>query len=215
MSHPAPSGLSKLYNALFLSHLTYCISCWGGIPAYKLEKVFAIQKRCVRLLFGKNLTYDQTEFYLTCARVRTFDEQMSPKNCALEHTKPIFNEHKIMNLKNLYTYHTFMELFKVLKFRTPISINELFKFCPKNQKLLLIMPKVRLEVSKQNFVHRATKIWNEIIKYIFVNCPAGNSGIIIPGSIENSDLGAAIGYVKQKLKAHLLCCQNQGNINEW
>ena len=32
-----------------------CISCWGGVPDNKLVKLFAIQKRCVKLLFGKEL----------------------------------------------------------------------------------------------------------------------------------------------------------------
>ena len=57
----------KIYNALFMSHLSYCISCWGGIPDYKLHKIFAIQKRCIRLLFGEKLNHDHKEFYETCA----------------------------------------------------------------------------------------------------------------------------------------------------
>ena len=146
----------KIYSALFLSHLTYGISCWGGVPNYKLNKVFAIQKRCIRLLFGKRFTFDHHEFYLTCARTRSFDEQMEPRNFCLEHTKPLFNEHDLMNLENLYHYHTFMELFKILKHQTPMSVYECFRFCPKNNKLLLMIPKVRLVVSQQNFVYSST-----------------------------------------------------------
>ena len=63
----------KVYNALFLSHLSYSIGCWGGIPNYKLGKIFSIQKRCVRLLFGKEVSYDRPEFYLTCSRIRTYN----------------------------------------------------------------------------------------------------------------------------------------------
>ena len=37
----------KLYNALFKSHISYCISGWGGIPKYKLNGLFSIQKRCI------------------------------------------------------------------------------------------------------------------------------------------------------------------------
>ena len=98
----------KIYNALFLSHLTYGISCWGGVPNFKLNKAFAIQKRCIRLLFGKQFTFDHHQFYLTCARTRSFDEQMEPRNFCLEHTKPLLNEHNLnMNLENLYHYPTF------------------------------------------------------------------------------------------------------------
>ena len=43
---------------------------------------------------------------------------MASKNYCLEveHIKPLFTEQKIMNLENLHMYHTFMELFKILKF---------------------------------------------------------------------------------------------------
>ena len=90
----------KIYNALFMSHLSYCISCWGGVPDYKLRKIFAVQKRCIRLLFGKTLNYDHREFYETCARAKTIDDHLSENNFALEPTKPLFNEHKILNLQN-------------------------------------------------------------------------------------------------------------------
>ena len=116
----------KIYNALFLSHLTYCISCWGGISKLKLMKLFSIQKRCVRLLFGNEFSFDHAEYYETCARVRSYDENMAPKNYCLEHTKPLFNKYNMLCLDNLYKYHTFMELFKILKFHIPISLFDLF-----------------------------------------------------------------------------------------
>ena len=193
----------KIYNALFLSHLTYGISCWGGVPNYKLNKVFAIQKRCIRLLFGKQFTFYHHEFYLTCARTRSFDEQMEPRIFCLEHTKPLFNEHNLMNLENLYHYHTFMELFKILKHQTPMSVYECFRFCPKNNKLLLMIPKVRLVVFQQNFVYKSSEIWNSLIKHVFSICNVEESGIIIPGSTANSDLSASVAFIKNKLRAKL------------
>lgn len=62
--------LKTIYQTLFLPHLTYCISTWGGVPHNKLNKLFAVQKRCVRLLFGEELSFDHHEYYQTCARVR-------------------------------------------------------------------------------------------------------------------------------------------------
>ena len=44
----------KIYNALFKSHISYCISSRGGVSEYKLKTLYSVQKRCVRLLFGKN-----------------------------------------------------------------------------------------------------------------------------------------------------------------
>ena len=80
-----------------VSHLFYYISCWGGIPNYKLGKIFSIQKRCVRLLFDKEVFYDQSKFYFTYSRIRTYNQHM-------EHTNPLFDEHKIHNEDtNLHT----------------------------------------------------------------------------------------------------------------
>ena len=40
----------KIYDALFLSHLTYCIKVWRGINKYRLAKIFSLQKRCTYML---------------------------------------------------------------------------------------------------------------------------------------------------------------------
>ena len=205
----------NIYNALFMSHLTYCISCWGGVPDYKLGKIFSIQKRCIRLLFGKSLNFDHKEYYETCARIRTIDQHREEKTFCLEHTKPIFNEHCIMSLGNLYVYHTFMQTFKVLKFSTPISTREMITFLPRNDKLTLAVPLVKLNVSQQNFAFKASKIWNEVKKHIFEPCSPCKNGIIIPGSTENSDLSSSTAFVKHKLKNHLLSMQKSGDLINW
>ena len=54
------SEYHKLYDSLFKSHLSYCISSWGGISSNKLSPIFLLQKRCVRLLFGKVPMFDHT-----------------------------------------------------------------------------------------------------------------------------------------------------------
>ena len=100
----------KIYDALFKSHMSYCINSWGSVSDYKLQSIFAIQKRCVRLLFGKKYSYNHTGYYETCARTRTYKEHTSPKNYCLEHTKSIFNIYKILNLHNLFVYQSFMGL---------------------------------------------------------------------------------------------------------
>ena len=48
-----PKSLYKtLYHSLFESHLVYCISVWGSISYTLMDKLFTIQKKCVRMLFG-------------------------------------------------------------------------------------------------------------------------------------------------------------------
>ena len=213
----------KLYNSLFKSHISYCISAWGGISSYKTQSLFSIQKRCVRLLFGKELSFDHAEYYETCQRVRTYEQHMAKKEYLLEHTKPLFNEQKIMTLHHLYIYHTFMELFKIMKYRTPISVFKLF--CPslRNTSFLMLLPNIDLEMSKNNFLFSSSSVWNGLIGKMLIKCSPNSKGIIVPGSSECSDLSAPISFIKRALKAILLGTQElvvishsqNSKIKEW
>ena len=41
----------KIYNLLFKSHISYCISCWGGISQNRLKSLFSIQKTLCSITF--------------------------------------------------------------------------------------------------------------------------------------------------------------------
>lgn len=206
----------KIYNALFMSHLTYCISSWGGVSNQKLHKLFIIQKRCIRMLFGKEFTFDHCEYYETCARTRPYDEHIAIKNYDLEHTKPLFNENNILTVYNLYGIHTFMEIFKILKYHSPISIYELlllgFRDC---QKTTLLLPKINLQISMNNFIFKSATLWNRFYPNLFNRCLPLNNGIIIPGSSINSDMAASISVIKNRLKSYLLAKQKLGFNDTW
>ena len=120
-----------------------------------------------------------------------------------------------MSLENLYSYHSFMETFKILKFYTPKSMHELLNFLPKNEKLSLMVPLVKLNVTQQNFVFKASKIWNDHKDSVFNKSLPSETGIIIPGSNKNSDLASAIGCIKKKLKDRLLSIQKLGDPTVW
>ena len=121
----------KIYNSLFKSH----ISCWSGISQNRFKSLFSIQKRCVRLLFGKELSFDHAEYYQTCARTRTYTQHNTEKNFQLENTKTLFNEMNLFSLHHLYIYHTFIDTFKLLKYRIPMSLCELLKNSPRNTNI--------------------------------------------------------------------------------
>ena len=59
------------------------------------------------------------------------------------------------------------------------------KMCAYNTK----RQKLKVEVNKQNFVFKATKIWNKLIE---INKSVTSDGLIIPGSARISDLNASI-----------------------
>ena len=92
---------------------------------------------------------------------------------------------------------------------------QLFNLCPRNQKFLLLTPKVKLEESKQNFVYKATKVWNTLIGHALERNEPANSGLIIPGSARNSDLIPSIAFVKGKIKIYIQHSQKLGHIYLW
>ena len=177
-----------------------------------------LAQRCIHLLFGKEFTYDHAGFYETCARVRTYQEHMAKKDFQLEHTRPIFNEENILSLQHLYIQHTFVELFKIVKYRTPISLYELFIPSPRTVNLLMCLPKINRDVSKHNFVFNGSLIWNSVIGLLLNKCSPNEDGIMVPGSSECSDMSASISIIKKKLKGMLFETQKletMGRVNEW
>ena len=269
-----PKRLHKtIYHALFESHLTYGISVWGAQSQSVLNELFIIQKKCVRLLFGKESNsnlycycrygesgimincekcnewfHDECiglsgeeinniiEFYcieclnkdthisikykipplssqrnlycycneaesglmLECTKCRNWFHQecvnlsnseineillyycescvesnsnlkIIYKDFAKEHTKPLFNSYKIVTVHNLYTYHTLLELYKILKFRTPYCVYEIFKSYQERQMDLNIhLPQVSLQCQKQSFTYQSSILWNKFYKTLVV-----------------------------------------------
>ena len=215
------SQYSKIYQSLFVSHLTYAISCWGGIYPSKLQKLFSIQKRCLRILFGETLSFDHSEYYLSCARTKTYDEHVALKDYKLEHTKPLFNKNSLLTLQNLYIARTIVELFKILKLQSPISIYNSLKFCPRTEHFKLLCPKFTLGISKNNFTISSILMWNSCINKLIdqpsLSIPNFTHGLalIIPGNIKNSDLTMPKSTFKNRLADYLLELQSKGDNNIW
>ena len=187
-----PAELHRdLYHTLFESHLTYCISVWGGAPACTKSKIFTSQKSCIRILFGDKACY--LEKFNTCARSRPYRKQHLDGNFfQKEHTKPLFNEHSIMAFDNLYVYHSFMETFKTLKLRTPLSLYDCYTKSTRKDTALL-MP-----THSDDFISRSTKIWNTISP-----------------KLKMLDFSFKISLAKSKLKKALLKIQCGGDMISW
>ena len=99
---------------------------WDGVTNNKLLPLFKLQKKCLRILFGDKEAY--LDKFKTCSRVRLFEEQkLGAEFFKREQNKPLFTKHSVMNVRNLFVYHCFNEIFKILKFRTPISLFEILE----------------------------------------------------------------------------------------
>ena len=95
-------NFKTLYYTLFEFHLLYDISAWGGICHTRLEK-------------GDLDKY--MDKFCTYARTRPYENQVLTSEFYMkEHTKPIFNEKKILTIYNLYQYTSLCELAKILKY---------------------------------------------------------------------------------------------------
>ena len=113
----------------------------------------------------------------------------------------------LLTLHHLYIYHTFIDTLKIMKYRIPISLFELFKSNSRFTNLNLITPQVKLNIAKNNFVFQASCIWNELIGKILNKCSPNELGIMVPGSTKDSDLSISIAFAKNKLRDVLLDTQ--------
>ena len=144
----------RIYLIVWI-HLSYCIiSVWGGAAKQRISSLFTAQKYCLRVLFGDRLAY--LDKFKTCARTRPIGQQkLDHKFFIKEHTKPIFKHNNILALQNLYTYHCYLELYKIMKFRAPISLHEGYT-CSSRKPCLLICQ----ADPPDNHNTRSTKIFN-------------------------------------------------------
>ena len=186
---------SKVYHALFEAHLTYGISVWGGVYDSKLNKIFQIQKHCVRILFGDRESY--LDKFKTCARARQVDKgKLGAEFHSREHTKPLFREQKVLTVKNLYYYFCAIEIFKILKFRLPISLYEMYNLSNRDSSMTILTPKQSIQ-----FFYKSAVAWNRIYKRILAR--------------PHMDLTTKISHFKTELKKLLLLNQNDGDEIEW
>ena len=184
----------NLYHTLFESHLGYCISSWGGIGLNKLDPIHKIQKKLMRILFGNsNEYYDK---FKTCARVRSYGNQsLGSEFFIKEHTKPIFELKSILCVQNLYLYHCFMEVFKILKFHLPISLYESYQ---QSRRSYLTHYQLLPPEPSGDFIYRSSVIWNKIRQKLNI-----------------TDLSENISNIKIRLKKLLLTNQHQHDKIEW
>ena len=187
-----PSSMHKsLYHTLFESHLTYGITVWGGASKKILNPLTTIQKKCIRILFVDNSSY--LDKFKTCARSRPLNDQILGVPFYIqEHTKPLFKENNILTVRNLYYYHMFLNTYKILNFRIPISLYSMFTLSYRKETLLITT------IPSHNFVYNACCIWNTIRDILSIK-----------------EFGVKISKIKNDLKIYLFSRQNLGDQLEW
>ena len=103
-----------------------------------------------------------------------------------------FHSNNLLTIHNIYKYHCIVELFKVIKLRTPMSIYELMKRSERQGNYFISLPPSSL------FDYQASNFWSK--------CRKSNSKI---------DFTTSIKIVKTKLKICLLETHNRHDMFVW
>ena len=203
--------------------MAFGISVWGGVGKNRLEPLFLTQKKCIRIIFGNTEAF--LDKFRTSVRTRAFGEQkLGAEFYSREPSKPLFMRENILTIHNVYKHRILMELFKILKFRAPISLYNLLSCNIFSKNNTLLCPSVNLEKFKKSFVFSGCSLWNKCTKILFSKPTLTEifhshmkkpQKIIIPGSAPNSDLCCSISVFKHRLKELLLEIQKQGEVSEW
>ena len=195
MRHNIPAEHFKsIYYALFESHLTYCITVFGNANKTITDRLFVLQKHCIRVLFGDLKAF--IDKHSTCSRTRSLEfQRLGHEFYCKEHTKPLFYKNQILSFQNLYTYQVCTETVKILKFKYPSCLYNLFTVSSRNnENILLARPRQSL------FVSNRLQIWNCCVKLIIKS---------------EKILETNVASFKLKVKNSLLDIQNAFDENEW
>ena len=129
--------LRQVYLSLIQPYLTYCIQLWGQGSSSALNRLFVLQKKCIRIVCGSS----------------------EKVNGSFQHTKPMFFKLKLLSVFNLYSYFCGCFAMSILKSQSPVQIFKLFHVSERSSRLLL--PKfVKSKIMYNNFIYNASKILN-------------------------------------------------------
>ena len=99
-----------------------------------------------------------------------------------------------MTVFNLYLYHLINDVFKILKFRTPISIYSLFSLSNRIGKETLLLT----STPSTSYVSRASTAWN-----------------IVRQKLSISELTTTTSQTKSLMRNIIFSTQNSGEPNDW
>ena len=155
--------------------------------------LFRAQKQCIRIMFGDKEAY--LDKFNTCARTRPFGSQLLGKEFFIkENSKPLFTKHGLLAIHNLYYYHCATEAFKLLKYRTPISLCSLFSLSRRPGKnTFLLTPR-----PSNAFIYKSSIALN-----------SARQRLSIP------DFSLSICALKTRLKSLIHAQQSRGDLYNW
>ena len=94
------STLLQIYHALFFSHLNYACQIWGQKHNYNVERVFKLQKRCLRIMTFSDFNAPSSEIFSELNLLKISDH-INLLNITLAHR--ILTGFSPTRLKNLFS----------------------------------------------------------------------------------------------------------------
>ena len=136
-----------------------------GAKKKLIDQVFVTQKFAIRYLFGNYEKF--LDKFSTSVRTHPYGEQqLGTIFYRKEHTKPLFNAHKILTVYNLYIYMTVNEIGKLLTLRSPTILLEQIKLSSRNKENRII---IESSCQKDSYYHNASSLWNMYIKKLEIS----------------------------------------------
>ena len=180
--------------------MAYCISVWGSVKKKLFDRIFTLQKRVLRCLFGDKKRY--LDKFSTAARTRPIDKQkMGEDFYRKEHTKPLFTKHNILVAHNLYRYMSINEIGKIISTESPHLLFKNIHFSNRNRKNLIILPSK--SKAHNEALYSTFSFWNHLTKtlYVFTDMPNPHNMVT--------------NILKYKVKRYLYTTQKSGDPSNW
>ena len=151
-SYMPTANYKSIYHTLFESHLSFCISTWGGARKKLVDQVFITQKVAIRYLFGNYEKF--LDKFNTSARTRPYGEQqLGVSFYRKEHTQPLFNERNYLTVHNLYVYMAFNEVSKLITLRNPSILFEKINLSSRNKENRIL---IESSCQKESWYHNTS-----------------------------------------------------------
>lgn len=135
-----------LYYSLIYPYINYCNVIWASTHPTKLNRIYCLQKRCVRIILHANY---------------------------LAHTQPLFQELSILSIYQVNFLHTAQFVFKATHNQFPSTLNSFYRRREDNHchntrnKARLVLPFKRTSLSKFSLHFRGAKVFNQLPLHFF------------------------------------------------
>ena len=135
------STLYTLYNSLILPYISYCNIVWANCGSTKINSIFLLQKRALRLCTGSHY---------------------------LAHTDPLFRKFKTLKISDLNSVQVAIVMFKFINKQLPPSFDSMFNLnnavhsYPTRISGNFHLTNPKLSISHKSIRHFGPDLWKEL-----------------------------------------------------